>query len=78
MCPVKQSESKWTAVVNPRPVYEGGPDEKARWEAAERATVREPGEDVCAWLKRVGLAAGVAPLGDRELPPGDREPGEDG
>ncbi len=74
---MKQPEKKWTPVVNPRPVYEGGPAEKMRWEAAERATVRQPGEDVCLWLKRVALAAGV-PLGDRELARSDREPGEDG
>ncbi len=69
----EERKPQWTAVVNPRPVFEGGPAHKARYEQALADTPRLEGEDVCAWLERVGRAA--APVGDRELA---REPGEDG
>jgi hypothetical protein len=47
-----------------------------RYQAAMEATPREEGEDVCDWLARVCAAA--IPEFDRQLPPGDRDPGQDG
>lgn len=51
----------------------------SRYQEAVDATPRREGESLEDWVDRVVLAAN--PLGDRELPPGDRdarEPGEDG
>ena len=73
-----EREVTWTPVICPEPVFDGGPAEKARFEEAIRTVERLEAEDVCDWLERVARAAG-APLGDRELPAGDRDriPGED-
>ena len=47
-----------------------------RYLEAYRETKREPGEDICAWLDR--LCAAAIPEGNRQLPRGDRDPGQDG
>ena len=60
---------------NPYPVFDG-PAQKARFEEAQRLLERRPGEELWELMERIGTAAG-ARLGDRELPAGDREPGED-
>ena len=65
-----ERKTKWTPVVNPEPVFDGGPAEKARFEEGVRTVKRLPGEDICDWLERVVRAAG-APLGDRERVPGE-------
>lgn len=65
----------WTPVVNPKPRYESAA-EKNRWEDAAAANPRRDGETLGDWCRRVAAAA--QPIGDRELPPSDREPGEDG
>jgi hypothetical protein len=63
-------------VMNPKPRYESL-EEKRRWEQAAVDNPRQAGESLEAWSVRVAAAA--RPLGDRELPPGDRaEPGVDG
>jgi hypothetical protein len=46
-----------------------------RWEDAVKTTPRGPTEKLEDWLKRVAGAA--RPVNDRELPRGDREPGDD-
>lgn len=47
-----------------------------RFADAYRDTPRREGEDIIAWLERVCAAA--IPQSDRQLPPGDRDPGEEG
>jgi hypothetical protein len=69
------AKTVWTPVVNPDPVFDGS-DEKRRYEQALADTPRAEGEDICDWLARVGAAA--RPIGDRQLPPGDRESREPG
>jgi hypothetical protein len=64
----------WTPVVNPLPRYESNA-ERIRWEEAQARNPRKPGEDLVHWVCRVIAAA--QPVGDRELPPGDRMPGSD-
>lgn len=66
---------QWTPVINPAPFY-NGVEEKRRYEDAFARNPRAEGEDVCDWLARVAAAA--RPSFDRELPPGDRDPGEEG
>lgn len=65
----------WTPVVNPLPRYESNA-EKRRWEDAAEANPIRPGESRSDWCERVSAAARPV-IGDRELPPSDREPGED-
>jgi hypothetical protein len=66
----------WTPVVNAKPRYESH-EEMRRWEQAAEDNPRQAGESLEAWSVRVGAAA--RPVGDSELPPGDRaEPGSDG
>ena len=65
---------KWTPVEVPRPVFEGAA-EKARLEEAIRRG-RRPGESLAEFMERVNAEA--RPVGDRELPAGDRVPGEEG
>jgi len=68
-----------------RPLFEGGPEQARRWQEAMVATPRRRGEPTSDWLERVAAAAerrktpAQVPLGDRELPAGDRarEPGSD-
>lgn len=66
------------------PLFEGGPEQKARWERARVENPRRPGESLTDWFERFGAiaegglrAARQVPLGDRELPARDRVPGED-
>lgn len=61
----------WTPVVNPRPTY-SGPDEARRYQEAVTNNPRGDSEHICEWLERVAAAA--RPVGDRELPRGDRSP----
>lgn len=57
-----------------RPVFDGAA-EKARYEEAIRRG-RRPGESLAEFMERVNAEA--RPVGDRELPAGDRIPGEEG
>lgn len=47
-----------------------------RYQDALQNTPRQEGEDVVAWLERV--CAKAIPQADRQLPPSDRDPGEEG
>lgn len=47
-----------------------------RYFDAVKTLPRGENEDIVAWMERLKSAA--TPIGDRELPPADREPGSDG
>lgn len=72
-----EKPKKWIPVEVPRSVFDS-PDEKRRYEAAMARCPRQPGEDVVAWIERVGAEArGPAPLLRGRLPYSDPadEPG---
>ena len=61
-------KKEWTLVINPTPVFDG-PEEKRRYEDALARNPRQPGDDVVAWIERVGAdAQGQAPLSMGRLP----------
>lgn len=71
------AKTVWTPVVNALPRYKSL-EEKRRWEQAAEDNPRRESEPLGEWAQRVAIAA-APPIGDRDLPPGDRaEPGSDG